>query len=140
MKPSVETDFSKSLDELHGVDSGPAKGAPTRLVRSVVLSRKKPLNALRLDEIGRLVLQLDGFPYLLDLVFPLLEADPLVDGGYYPGDMLSQLLQAEQSIWNDRPAYQERLADLYQRALDRPADENDAFLDSLGLGGDPSLN
>ena len=69
----------------------------------------------------------------MDLVFPKLEADPLYDGGYYPGDVLSNLLRADPEIWADRPEYQARLESLYKSALERPLDDNDAFRESLDL-------
>ncbi len=79
------------------------------------------------------MVQLYGFPYLLDLVMPKLEADPLYEGGYYPGDVLSPLLRAGPAIWADRPEYQDRMRSLYERALSRPFVENRAFRESLGL-------
>jgi hypothetical protein len=127
------TDFSLSLEELTGLVEGDPREAPTPMVAAIQRSWRKPLAELTAQEIGRLVVQLYGFPYLLDLVFPKLEADPLYDGGYYPGDVLSNLLRAEEHIWAGRPEYQERLESLYKRALERPLDENDAFRESLNL-------
>ena len=130
------TDFSKSLDQLQGFRScSPADGA-TQLVRDILASRQKPLAQLTSDEIGRLIVQLEGLPYILDLVFPRLEADPLLDDGYYPGDVLSNLIRAAPGTWTERPEYQAKLPELYRRALDRPIEEKDGFLDSLGLPHD----
>lgn len=127
------TDFSLSLEQLTGLVEGDPDEAPTPMVAAIQRSWRKPLAQLTAQEIGRLVVQLYGFPYLLDLVMPKLEADPLYYGGYYPGDVLSNLLRADPNIWADRPEYQDRLASLYQRALERPLDENDAFRETLNL-------
>ncbi len=129
----VPTDFTKSLEELTGLVEGDPSDAPTPMVAAIRQSWRKPLGQLTAHEIGRLVVQLYGLPYLLDLVFPKLEADPLYDGGYYPGDILSNLIRAGEHIWVDRPQYQEQLDSLYKRALERPLDENDAFRESLSL-------
>jgi CDI immunity proteins len=132
-----ETDFSKSLDELQGFAPGDCDDAPTGLVRDIILARRKPLKDLRSDEIGCLVVQLDGLPFILDLAISLLDADPLFDGGYYPGDVLSALIRADASVWTDRPEYLEKLEQQYRSVMARPIDEKDAFLDSLGISDDP---
>lgn len=127
------TDFSLSLEELTGLLEGDPSEAPTPLMAEIQRSWRKPLAQLAAHEIGNLVVQLYGFPYLLDLVFPKLEADPLYDGGYYPGDVLSNLIRADREIWAERPEYRDRLGILYRRALDRALDENEAFRESLDL-------
>lgn len=91
-------------------------------------------------EIGDLIVQHYGYPFLLDLVWPKLEADPLFDGGHYPGDVLSLLIRADPSIWADRPDYKADLAFLYRQALARPNDENDAFRETLDLPGSSSTH
>jgi hypothetical protein len=127
------TDYSLSLEELTGLAEGDPREAATPLVAAIQRSWRKPLAQLTAQEIGRLVVQLYGFPYLLDLVMPKLEADPLYNGGYYPGDVLSNLLRADPNLWAGRPEYQERLASLYQRALERPLHESAAFRETLDL-------
>lgn len=131
-------DPSKTLEELTGFDAGNLKDAGTPLLERVIRSWKTPLQNLSDEEIGRLVVQGDGFPYVLDLVWPKLENDPLFDGGYYPGDMLSNLIRCDPKIWDDRPDYQAQLRALYQRALERNADENEAFRSSLDLPDEDS--
>ena len=126
-------DFSKSLDDLQGRTSGNPDDTPTESVRLYILARQKPLCLLSPSDIRRLIVQSDGAPFILDLVFPLLEADPLTEAEHYPGDLLSNLIRADDEIWCDRPEYRARLAKLFRRALDRPDDEKDAFLDSLEI-------
>lgn len=130
-----DTDFSLSLEELTGLKEGDPEDAPTPMVAAIIRSWKKPLNKLSDEEVGRLVGQNYGYPYLLDVLWPKLKADPLFDGGYYPGDVLSMLVRAEVDIWIDRPDYKAELDSLYRSALARPEDENDAFRDSLQLPG-----
>jgi len=105
------------------------------MVAAIIRSWQKPLRELSDEEIGRLIVQHEGYPYVLDLVWPKLESNPLFDGGYYPRDVLSNLIRAEPFIWADRPEYKTGLEALYRRALDRSLDENDAFLESLDLPG-----
>lgn len=126
-------DPTKTLEDLTGLRVGDPDVAETPLIKWIIRSWKKPLCDLSDDEIGRLVVQRDGFPYILDLVWPKLENDPLFDGGYYPGDVLSSLIKCDPQIWGARPNYQARLDTLYQQALDRNPEENNAFRDSLDL-------
>ena len=137
---SKQTDFSLSLEQLTGLDAGSPDEAPTPMVEAIIRSWKKPLNRLSDEEIGQLVVQHDGYPYVLDLVWPKLESDPLFDGGDYPGDVLSNLIRADAQIWDDRPQYKAQLEALYQRAMQRSEDENDAFRESLDLPGSESVN
>ncbi len=130
MKPF---DPTKTLEDLIGVRAGDPDVAETPLIERVIRSWKKPLCDLSDDEIGRLVVQRDGFPYMLDLVWPKLEHDPLFDGGYYPGDVLSSLIRCEPQVWTARPNYLAQLASLYQRALSSEPEENEAFRASLDL-------
>ncbi len=128
-----QTDFSRSLEELTGWKYGDPKSAPTQMVEIIYQAWTKPLRQLTDMEIGILVGQFDGFPFVLDLVFPKLEADPLYECGYYPGYVLSKLIRGAPDIWNERPEYQAQLSALYRRALDRPLEESDAFRESLNL-------
>lgn len=135
------TDLSLSLEELTGSSVGNPDDGPTPLVAAIFKSWKKPLDQLTDEEIGRLIVQHDGYPFVLDLVWPKLEANPLFEGGYYPGDVLSNLIRADRRIWAERPEYGPRLHELYQRALKRPEDENDAFRESLNCpDADVALN
>lgn len=140
MAASQETDLSKSLNELLGYGDCEHSVAQTKLILDVEAAFAKPLNQLADWEIGKIVVQKIGMPYILDLVMPKLAANPLFDGGYYPGDVLSNLVRAEPKIFDDRPSYRIDLADLYRRALERPWDERDAFCSSLGMIEDSGLN
>jgi hypothetical protein len=127
------TDLSKTLEQLCGIDAGSPEVAPTPMVAAIIRSWKKPLSELTDDEIGRLVVQHDGYPHVLDLVWPKLESDPLFDGGYYPGDVLSNLIRADPGIWLERPQYEAALDTLYVRALASPVEESNSFRESLNL-------
>jgi len=127
------TDLSLSLEQLSGWSEGNPDDAPTPMIAAIQRSWKKPLRELTDEEIGRLLVQHYGYPYLLDLVWPKLEHDPLFEGGYYPGDVLSNLIRAEPGIWADRPSYKAALEHLYRRALERSTDEVQAFRESLRL-------
>lgn len=130
---TTKTDFSKTLEQLTGLCAGDPKDAPTSMVERVVRAWKKPLRDLSDDEVGDLVVQHDGYPFLLDLLWPKLLDNPLYDGGHYPGDVLSLLLRADESIWIALPEYRVSLNALFERALEMTTDDTCGFRGSLGL-------
>ncbi|MCG6119569.1 MAG: contact-dependent growth inhibition system immunity protein [Blastomonas sp.] len=131
-------DFDKSLEDLTGLIEGNPDEAPTPLVGWIRRSWKKPLRSLTDEEIGRLIRQRYGIPYILDVVWIRLRRDPLFEGGSFPGDVLSNLIRWEKENWKDRPEYEAELKSLYERAIQRPIQEKDGFLESLGLPIDDS--
>ncbi len=40
-----------------------------------------------------------GLPFLIPLALETLDEDPLVEGSYYPGDLLKVVLEVPQSFW-----------------------------------------
>ena len=119
------SDFDRSLEDLTGLIEGDPDDAPTPLIGWIRRSWKKPLSNLTDEEVGRLIGQRCGIPYILDLVWIKLRRDPLFEGGYYPGDVLSNLIRWDENNWKDRPEYQAELQSLYERAIQRPIEEKD---------------
>ena len=128
---SYQTDTSRSLEQLTGYDWGDPEIAPTGMVETIIRACKKPLNALDDEEIGLLISQNEGFPFILDLVWPMLERDPLHCFRHYEGDVLAKLLRAPEEIWAERPTYRAGLEGLKQRALAAPDTAKDMFCDVL---------
>lgn len=91
-------DFSKSLNELEGVDWGPP------LINSVTASqiheaRATSLESLRLDQLKTLVDHGLGCKYLLGIALDALTADPLVQAKFFPGDLLESVLKIKAGNW-----------------------------------------
>jgi hypothetical protein len=127
------TNFDLSLQALEASDWGEPETDDTLMVKRIYSLRRKPLRSLSDDELRLAIGQEVGVPFILDLAFERLSNEPLLDGGCYPGDILSSLIRADQSIWAERPHLRESLAKLYSRALDAPPEVNDAFRESLAL-------
>ncbi|MEL7189377.1 MAG: contact-dependent growth inhibition system immunity protein [Pseudomonadota bacterium] len=132
----TSTDLNLTLEQLTGMNVGDPDdpdNAPTSLVADIYRSWKKPLNQLDEDEIGRLIVQKDGFPYILDLVWPKLRADPLFCGGYYEGDVLANLIKADDDCWTGRENFRDELEGLFDQAMKRPHYVKDMFMEVLGV-------
>ena len=125
------TNADMTLEELSGLKADDPTNAPTYMVKTVLGAWKKPLSKLNTEEVWFLVSQQVGLPYILDLIWPILQDNPLYYFDKYEGDVLSVLLRAPESAWIKRPEYQAELADLKRRALLAPSSINDMFCESL---------
>lgn len=133
MSENGSTDFNLSLQALEVSDWGEPDADDTHMVKRIYALRRKPLHSLSNDELRLAVSQAVGVPFILDLALERVSSAPLLDGGCYPGDILSALIRADESVWNERPNLREMLPELYRQALDAPIDVNDAFRESLSL-------
>lgn len=102
------------------------------MVETIIRATKKPLMALDGREIWLLISQREGFPYILDLVWGMLERNPLQAFEHYEGDVLASLILAPEEVWSARSEYQAALDGLRARALAAPDEINDMFREVLG--------
>lgn len=133
MSNSDTTDFDLSLQTLEASDWGEPDPGDTHMVKRVYSLRRKALRSLTDDEVRLAIGQRVGFPFVLDLAFERLRDDPLLEGGCYPGDILSALIRADEAVWHNRPHLREKLSELYCQALAAPTDISETFRESLSL-------
>lgn len=130
---AAETDWSKSLQELDGADWGDPKTAETPMIGKVLTLRRKPLADLTNGEVRLAVGQKVGFPFILELAIVRLRVAPLVEGNYYPGDVLAALVRLDEEDWGGRNDLRAELAELFGQAMEQSNEDADAFRDSLQL-------
>lgn len=134
MTPDNRPDFSRSIQELEESDWGDPKPADTWMVRTIHAIRRKPVSSLTDEELRLAVSQQVGEPFVVFLAIERLEQDPLLEGGCYPGDILSALIrQTSEEVWDSNPGLRSKLTSSYERALARAAEDTDSFRESLGL-------
>lgn len=73
----------------------------TRLVQRCYELRKVPLNRLTVEDLRLLIGQSIGLQYLVPLALEFLEEDPLVEGDYFPGDLLKNVLAVKEGYWQE---------------------------------------
>lgn len=127
------TDFSLSLQELEESDWGKPEPGTTHMVRRCHSLRRKPLDQLTNDELRLALGQEIGIPYILDLAFQRLESNPLLEGGCFPGDILSNLIRARNEVWAERPALRVKLAQHFEFAMQQPEEVTGSFREFLDL-------
>lgn len=115
MKAKNKTDLSRSLTSLEEVDWG----EPTYdsyVVRTIHALRRKSLSDLTNKELRLAISQEVGVPFILDLAFERLRANPLISGDFHMGDVLVSLLRASPAIWHERRTLQAELPVLVKQA------------------------
>lgn len=99
----------RSLDALDPPPWGPAPADATYLVERCHDLRRKPIDEFEVEDFRVLIGQGVGLPYLVPPALDRLEADPLAEGDYFPGDLLLNVLELEPSFWSGRPTLATRL-------------------------------
>jgi hypothetical protein len=138
MLPPSELD--KSLQELEQSDWG----EPTYdsyLVTTVNRLRRVPLRQFTVEDLRIMIGQGIGLPFLVPLALEHLRNNPLVEGDYYPGDLLKSMLTADSTFWLEHSEWREEIREIAARTLARlhsltPEDEDysDIVLESLTEG------
>src|SRR5262249_42776451 len=89
----------KTLAQLESFDYGQPDPGDTRLVKTCIRLTRVPLEKLTLGDLRVLIGQSFGLPFLIPLAVERLEPDPLVEADLYPGDLLANILEAEDYDW-----------------------------------------
>lgn len=67
-----------------------------------------------------------GLPWLFPLALEALEAEPLAEGDFYPGDLLAAVLRVGPDLWLGEPVWRSRTAAVLDRLPEVPKELNDA--------------
>ncbi|QEG37307.1 contact-dependent growth inhibition system immunity protein [Bythopirellula goksoeyrii] len=104
----------QSLDELEADDWGPPP-FDSYLVTTCHRLRKKPIGEFKIEDLRIMIGQEIGLLFLVPLALERIEADPLAEGDYYPGDLLVNVLRVSPEFWNGHAGWHRRLRDLLRR-------------------------
>ena len=100
----IPADESKiTLDTVDPPAWGPAPPDATFLVKRCHELRTKPLRDLTVDDLRIMIGQQIALKRLVPLALDRLRVDPLVEGDFYAGDLLANVLRAEASVWEWSP-------------------------------------
>ena len=125
MIPDERVQDDLSLEQAEGDvwDAPPADA--TRLVRTVHDVRRKPLGTLTPEDLRLLIAQQVGIDVVIPRVLTMLEQEPLLEGDYYPGDVLVAVLKVPPTYWSANPAQLARI----QRIIESVSDNTDLKAD-----------
>lgn len=99
-----------SLEQIEDNYWGEPPADATRLIRTVHDVRCKPLGRLDAEDYRVLLLQQVGVEVLVPRALTQLERDPLWEGDFYPGDVLSAVVQLPEQYWRAHPDQLARLS------------------------------
>jgi hypothetical protein len=129
MTVDPEPTESRTLDEL----DPPAWGAASYdsyLVRRCHELRRTPLRDFEVEDYRIMIGQQIALPILVPRAINILQANPLAEGDFYPGDLLKAVLGIEKPYWH---AHVEQWQDVHEiadgltRAVDELRDPISAF-------------
>lgn len=111
-----------TLESLEGRYWGDPPPGATYLVTAVHRLRRKAIASLSPEDLRVMIGQSVGLDHLVPLALDALMVDPLVEGDFYPGDLLTAVLRVERAYWlmhaDELRALEEIFADL--DGLDEP--------------------
>ncbi|MEV8609627.1 contact-dependent growth inhibition system immunity protein [Amycolatopsis sp. NPDC051373] len=110
MGSSSDVDESLTLEQIEGLRWGNPPADATRLIKTVYELRTKPVGAMDAEDLRVLLLQRESIDVLVPVALTHLEQNPLAEGDFYPGDLLTAVLKVPQAYWQQHPDQRRRAA------------------------------
>jgi CDI immunity proteins len=130
MPDSQVQDNDRSLEQIEDDVWGDPPTGATKLMETVHRLRRRPLATLEAEDLRVLVAQQVGLDVLVPRTLAKLEEDPLLEGDYYPGDVLAAVLRVPASYWSANPAQRTTLENIIA-AIDTPDSYLKADIDAF---------
>lgn len=99
MAANVANDGNLTLEQIEGQVWADPPADASHLVRTVHGLRHKPVGQLGAEDLRVLLSQQTGVDTLVPYALNMLEANPLAEGDYYPGDLLVAILKLPAEYW-----------------------------------------
>jgi len=103
MGTSPNVDESLTLEQIEDRHWGNPPADATRLIKTVYELRHKPVGAMDTEDLRVLLLQQESVDVLVPVALTDLEQNPLAEGDFYPGDLLTVVLKTPQAYWQQHP-------------------------------------
>ncbi len=113
----TEFDRSKALQELENEDWG-EPNFDSHLVQECHRLSRVPLQDFTAENLRIMIGQNFGLDYLIPLAVEKLEENPLIEGGFYAGDLLANVLRADSSFWSKFPELKSKVARIADDAFE----------------------
>lgn len=100
MEATFENNWrKKTIEILEKKSFGNPIEAPTNMVRRCLELCKTPLEQFSIEDLRLMIGQGFCLRYLIPLAIDHLQVDIFVQGDYYPGDLLNNMLSVEKGFW-----------------------------------------
>ena len=118
----IPADESKrTLDTVDPPAWGPAPPDATLLIKRCHQLRTKPLRDFTVEDLRIMIGQQVALNRLVPIALDRLQPDPLVEGDYYPGDLLASVLRVDAAFWERFPDLEVPLRKLTKDLRERTA-------------------
>jgi CDI immunity proteins len=124
-----------SLEQIEDDVWGDAPDDATHLVATVRRLRRKPIGALTAEDLRMLVNQKEGVDVLVPRALDRLVQEPLLEGDFFPVDVLAAVLRVPASYWSAHPELLAKLDRIIASIDDPDPDlraDIDAFRNTVG--------
>jgi hypothetical protein len=100
VKKTFENNWrQKTIETLEKKNFGNPNEAPTNMVKRCLELCKIPLEQFCVEDLRLMIGQDFSLRYLIPLAIEHLDVDIFVEGDYYPGDLLKNVLSVDKSFW-----------------------------------------
>ena len=100
MKMTLENNWrQKTIESLEKKDFGNPNEVPTNMVKRCLELCKIPLEQFSVEDLRLMIGQNFTLHYLIPLAIEHLKVDIFLEGDYYPGDLLNNVLSVDKGFW-----------------------------------------
>ncbi len=119
-----------ALEQIEDDPWGEPPSDATRLITTVHHLRRKPIRLLGAEDLRVLIGQKIGLAVLVPRALARLAQDPVLEGDFYPGDVLAAVLRIPQPYWSTHPELQGQMERVVS-AIDDPDTQLRADIDAF---------
>jgi|KBSSwiStaDraftv2_1062776.scaffolds.fasta_scaffold275608_2 hypothetical protein len=112
----MQVHLDKSLSELESSVWGEPE-FDSDVVGECHRLRTVPLRAFTIENLRLMIAQEVGLEYLVPLAIEHLEANPFVEGDYYPGDLLASVVGTPREFWTTHDDLRLKLCGIVSNAV-----------------------
>ena len=112
----MQVQLDKNLSELESSVWGEPE-FDSHVVRECHRLRTVPLRAFTIEDLRLMIGQEIGLEYLVPLAIEHLEANPFVEGDYYPGDLLASVVGMSVDFWTTHSDLRLKLLGIASKAV-----------------------
>ncbi|UJW31133.1 hypothetical protein L3Q67_39075 [Saccharothrix sp. AJ9571] len=114
MDVTPEAGGSRTLEQIEGRHWGDPPADATPMVKTVYELRRKPVASMETEDLRMLLSQQEGVDVLVPVALTRLEQNPLAEGDFYAGDLLTAVLRIPQSYWRQHPGQLRRVSSVLE--------------------------
>jgi hypothetical protein len=108
----------KTLEDLDGEIWG-EPNYNSSLVTTCYRLRRVPLRDFTVEDLRLMIGQEIGLEYLIPIALARLEKMPFAEGDFYPGDLLSNVMDVNRGFWKQHPKLRQKLKSIVERAINQ---------------------